>query len=280
MLERSEFALKILCGTMGLLLVYRLVLVIVHINPLYHLAIPALPTLSETVGTNSTIAAKISTAPEKAPTNVARVAMASGTNTAAARTNSSARTLQASQSGSNLVVGSKAPQGLSTNLPALGTNLLVQKPAGSLGTTNPISQPPGSSTPVADGKAGPKLRPGELGRRGQPPGIMGATGSPRPPLPADVQARIDRIVESEILAPVMRPLPMALLGIAGKDVFLRASNGQTGLVKEGDELGGVKLVRIGVNRVLVEEQGERKELTIFAGLGSESLLSTKKDSPK
>jgi hypothetical protein len=73
---------------------------------------------------------------------------------------------------------------------------------------------------------------------------------------------------------------MALLGILGNDIFLRAPSGQTGLIKEGEELGGVKLLRIGINRVLVEEKGERKELTIFDGLGSESLLATKKDSPK
>jgi hypothetical protein len=104
--------------------------------------------------------------------------------------------------------------------------------------------------------------------------------APGPALPPEVQARIDRVIESEILAPVMRPMPMALLGIAGKDVFLRAPNGQTGLIKEGEELGGVKLLRIAVNRVLVEEQGQRKELTIFSGLGSESLLSSQNESPK
>ena len=104
--------------------------------------------------------------------------------------------------------------------------------------------------------------------------------APGPPLPPEIQARLDRIIDSEIIAPVMRPLPMALLGIAGADVFLRAPNGQTGLVKEGDELGGVKIVRVGVNRVLVDEQGERKELTIFSGFGSDSLLSPPKDGPK
>ncbi|MEI9863341.1 MAG: hypothetical protein WDN00_02040 [Limisphaerales bacterium] len=59
-----------------------------------------------------------------------------------------------------------------------------------------------------------------------------------------VQTRIDRITESEILGPVMHPLPMALLGIAGEVAFLRSSNGQTGLVKEGDSLGDIKLLRI------------------------------------
>lgn len=91
-------------------------------------------------------------------------------------------------------------------------------------------------------------------------------------LPPTVQARLERIIQSEILGPVMRPLPMALLGIAGRDAFLRAPNGQTGLVKEGDELGGVKLLRIGTNRVLIEHEGQKKELMLFSGFGSETLL--------
>ena len=75
----------------------------------------------------------------------------------------------------------------------------------------------------------------------------------------------------------MRPLPMALLGIGDKDVFLRAPNGQTGLLKEGDELGGVKLLLIGTNRVLIEHEGQQKELTVFAGFGSETLLPKEKE---
>ena len=34
-----------------------------------------------------------------------------------------------------------------------------------------------------------------------------------------------------------------------------------------------KLLRIGINRVLIEQDGQQKELTIFSGYGSESLLS-------
>ncbi|HUR45263.1 MAG TPA: hypothetical protein VMZ27_05230 [Candidatus Saccharimonadales bacterium] len=91
-------------------------------------------------------------------------------------------------------------------------------------------------------------------------------------LPPAVQKKVDRIIESEIFGPIARPLPMALLGIAGQHAFLRAPNGQTGLVREGEELGGVKVLKIGANRVLVEENKEQKELMIFSGLGSETLL--------
>ncbi|MEO8428208.1 MAG: hypothetical protein ABI651_13945 [Verrucomicrobiota bacterium] len=101
------------------------------------------------------------------------------------------------------------------------------------------------------------------------PSREGTRGSSLPPA---IQARVDRITQSEILGPVMRPLPMALLGIAGKDAFIRAPGGQTGLLREGEELGGVKLLRIGTNRVLIELEGQTKELSVFSGFGSETLL--------
>jgi hypothetical protein len=72
-------------------------------------------------------------------------------------------------------------------------------------------------------------------------------------------------------------MPAGLLGIAGNVAFLRSDDGQTGLVKEGDNLGNMKLLRIGVNRVLVEQDGEKKELMIFDGYGGESLMPTKQE---
>jgi hypothetical protein len=98
-------------------------------------------------------------------------------------------------------------------------------------------------------------------------------------LPPPIQTRIDRIKESEILGPFIKPMPLALLGIADDDAFLRAPNGQTGLIKEGGELGGIKVLHIGINRVLVEQNGEKKELTLFSGFGSDSLLPKETDTP-
>ena len=67
---------------------------------------------------------------------------------------------------------------------------------------------------------------------------------------------------------------------AGKFRFtLRAPNGQTGLLKEGDELGGVKLLRVGTNRVMIEHEGQQKELTVFSGLGGATLLPAGKEKP-
>jgi hypothetical protein len=142
-----------------------------------------------------------------------------------------------------------------------GTNILV---AGMSAETN-ISRQPNPGMPVAN------FMP--------PPGMVGANFNPFAPpekraddLPPAVQARIGRIVDSEIFGPVMHPLPMALLGIAGDDAFLRTASGQTGLVKAGDSLGELKLLKIGINRVLVEQNGQKSELMIFSGYGGDSLL--------
>jgi hypothetical protein len=109
-----------------------------------------------------------------------------------------------------------------------------------------------------------------------PPGANRRIGAQPPSnLPADVQALVDKIKQSQLLGPDIKPPPMALLGIAGKDVFLRGPNGQTEIIREGEELGGAKLIRVGTNRVVVEHEGQQKELTIFSGFGSETLLEKK-----
>ena len=91
-------------------------------------------------------------------------------------------------------------------------------------------------------------------------------------LPPAARARVDRIVQSEILGAIVKPQPMALLGLAGDDAFIRTPSGQTILLRQGEENSGVKLLRLGTNRVLIEHEGQQKELTLFSGLGSESLL--------
>ena len=105
-------------------------------------------------------------------------------------------------------------------------------------------------------------------------------GGPASALPPEIKARVDRIYESELFGQVMHPVPMGLLGIAGNSAFLRAPSGQTGLVKAGDSLGEIKLLRIGINRVLVEQDGKKSELMIFDGYGGESLMPKDKETSK
>lgn len=179
-------------------------------------------------------------------------------------------------------------------MPALPTWPPQGAPHAGPGPTNAASPPAASSagTSPASSAISPAGIPAGMaaGVHGRVEGVMtGPPGAVFPPgaamgrpnladpfalsnLPPAIRTRVDRILKSELLGPILRPPPTALLGIAGKDVFLRGPNGQTGLVHEGDTLGGVKLLRVGTNRVLVEESGQDKELMIFGGFGGESLL--------
>ena len=103
------------------------------------------------------------------------------------------------------------------------------------------------------------------------PGMAGKHGADLPPA---VQARIQQITESEFLAPVMHPLPMALLGSPASLPFCAPPTARPALVKEGDSLDDLKLLRIGINRVLIEQDGQKQELMIFSGYGGDSLLPT------
>lgn len=151
-----------------------------------------------------------------------------------------------------------------TNLAVLTTNMNAPS---SIGTNADSSSAPGTNMT--------SMRSGRRHRGANPfGGGMGfMPGQEKTTVAPVIQASIDRITDSEILGPVIHPLPMALLGIAGNFAFLRSPDGQTGLVKEGDELGSIKLIKIGTNRVLIEEDGQKKELTIFDGLGGETLLN-------
>jgi hypothetical protein len=160
-----------------------------------------------------------------------------------------------------------------TNAPAKSTNsAAISTNSASVSSTNSTAASTNAAAVKTNGPVNPMAQRMAMGPR------RGPGGAPQMNLPADVQAMIDKIRQSQLLGPDIKPPPMALMGIAGKDVFLRGPNGQTGIIREGEELGGVKLIRIGTNRVVVEENGQQKELTIFSGFGSETLLE-KKDKP-
>jgi hypothetical protein len=153
---------------------------------------------------------------------------------------------------------------------------VIQKPGAAGTNTSAVSQVATNGTNAAVRVAskkpsGPMPNMASMGM----PGMVG--GKAPAELPPAIRARVDRIYESELFGMVMRPMPAGLMGIAGNSAFLRSSSGQTGLVKEGDSLGEMKLIRIGINRVLVEEKGEKKELMIFNGYGGESLLAKQND---
>lgn len=104
-------------------------------------------------------------------------------------------------------------------------------------------------------------------------GASSAKGKPSDAASSETKARTDKLNGSGILGRIPQPPPMALIGIAEPYAFVRTPKGQTGKIKEGESLGGVKVLRVEANRILVEHEGRKSELQIFSGIGSQSLLS-------
>jgi hypothetical protein len=217
--------------------------------------------VTQEIGTNVVIA---TTAAETNPPTPATAEQETNGTVAAATT------LATNTLGTNLTIAA-----LPTNATVASTNVTLSD------TNSVVAKLPGGTNLIAGASAKTNLTNSAIAKAsgsrpppGMMPPMMGGPGGrgPAAKLPPEIQARVDRVTDSEILAPVMHPMPMALLGIAGKVAFLRAPSGQTGLVKEGEDLGEIKLLRIGTNRVLVEQDGQKTELMMFSGLGGNSLL--------
>jgi hypothetical protein len=295
MRERAEPFLKIACLILAAFVLYRVAGIFLRINPLHGVVVPALPALAASTnnppggvrGTNPVVSisaiVKGTNIQHSAETNIAASAKITGTNLIsppvpiAAGTNPVVEAPLVKMetnvaSHPQMKIGETNVASATTNA-QIGTNILV---APAMVGTN-ISRPPRPAMTAANFIPPP-------GMAGMGMAVMGLNPFAPPgrrvdDLPPAIQARVSRIVDSEILGPVMHPLPMALLGIAGDVAFLRTATGQTGLVKEGDALGEIKLVKIGINRVLIEQDGQRKELMIFSGYGGESLLPKQTGTP-
>jgi hypothetical protein len=292
MLERLEPILKGVCAVLAALLLYQFVRVIAHSNPLAHLTIPALPGLPADTNApsavNATNAIGVAASAKSGTSTSQSVPLASGkgTNSSAARASAAAGTNTATsgsgKAGTNSVTPLQAEKGLTNSIADArstntGTNAGANLQTAKHGTNSAPDQglaKGATNSPALAASAKSGMLPGA--RSGMPPMGMspsrGPAGAKLPDLALPILARVDKITDSEILGQVIRPLPKALLGIAGNVAFLRAANGQTGLVKEGDELSGLKLLRIGTNRVLVEQDGKKEELTIFSGYGGDTLM--------
>ena len=80
--------------------------------------------------------------------------------------------------------------------------------------------------------------------------------------------------------PPRPPIPILLEGIGSDFAFIRSSKGRSGLVKAGETFDGIKVLTIGQNRVLIEVEGKKRELTIYQGLGGDSLMPTPAKEPE
>ncbi|MBN8247799.1 MAG: hypothetical protein J0L84_10190 [Verrucomicrobia bacterium] len=252
MVERLPRLLSLATVLLLGVLVFEVVGLMVRRNPLDGVHAPAVPhwQVAESNAPVEARPATVSTQQVVLATNVAAL----GTNSPAPATNTPSLPAASAAAATNIPRAAAATNAMTaTNPPALGgTNSATA-------TAPPV--PPGGPGPMAM-RLPPGVSPGSS-RRSRPP--------PPPPSPL-LQARMDRITQSEILAPVFRPPPMALLGIAGRDAFIRTPSGQSALLREGGESDGIKLLRLGTNRVLIEQAGEKKELMIYEGFGGESLL--------
>lgn len=268
MLDRYERILKWAGFALAALLVLQISRIALRANPLKSVTVPAIPRLDPKPEALADVN------PATLSKGGAGESTAHSTERAASKTTNSSDTRpgkDSKASTTDVVADRSAPTNQSVEIGAnvstnsFAANATTSADKAALSKTNsPKTESHGMV--AATGMAGARAS----SHHGGPP-----KASDLPPV---IQARVDRITESEILAPVVHPMPAALIGIAGERVFLRSSSGQTGMVKEGDELGGMKLLCIGTNRVLVEEGGEKKELMIFAGMGGDSLLpKDKKD---
>jgi len=306
MRDRREQILRLSCLVLGALLAFQLARFIVAGDPAKGLVIPALPALppeldaQNTKGTNSVNAKGVVEKKTNAPAMEAVVKTGANSTNSGGQTNAHGK-IEGKPSG--VEVGLKTP---ATNLvtPVTSEHLStndVTKAARTAGANATNALPEVSTdrqsnavhsiglaqngTNVVSSAAGAKggTNSNALNASSKtnsfPPGRMAMGGKPVE-LPAEIKERVDRITQGEILGQVNRPMPMALLGIAGPNAFLRSSDGQTGMIKEGEKVGSLKLLRIGNNRVLIEEEGEKKELSMFAGLGSETLMPAKEPSAK
>ncbi len=282
MREHAESILRITCIILAAFVLYQLAGIVLRINPFHGASVPALPALvavtnsppgggyatnlvvstsaavkrtnQSSVGTNAALPVAIASTNSDSPL----MPVAEDTNSVAHRELAKTETNIVSHLETKVNETNVAP---STTSEENGTNLLASTVAtGTNALHHPKSETQSAHSNKATEFAGTNLNPGS------PPGKRGND------FPPSVQARINRITDSEILGPVIHPLPMGLTGIAGDFAFLRTATGQTGLVKAGDSLGDLKLLRIGINRVLIEQDGQKKELTIFSGYGGESLL--------
>lgn len=297
MRNQIDKILRLVVLGLALLVLVQLIRAGFRANPLAWVKIPPVPTLE----TNSPASSNSNAVPKMTNASSVKIANTNSTKSATLETNLSPdKTAKASQSNAAPieVVMTKTNSdeakpfsqdvtnfvGVMTNSSVSSTNVAVVKSPVRSGTNDLLTK---GTNLIASAK--PPKKSQSSPRSGMPmaggmvsggfPGMSGMNGS-GPKLPPEIQQRVDKIVDSEIFAPVMHPMPAALLGIAGDTAFLRSASGQTGLAKAGDSVGEMKVVRIGINRVLVEQGGQNQELMIFNGYGGESLLSKQSENSK
>jgi hypothetical protein len=112
----------------------------------------------------------------------------------------------------------------------------------------------------------------------QPPKAPASAGPPDGAPKETAPKQYDMVQTSGIFGkvPAKETPPPVLFGFIGRYAILQAPDGAIDLVPEGGEIGGVKVLKIGVNRAVVLFQGNEMELMVFDGLGSAPLTTPQK----
>lgn len=74
-----------------------------------------------------------------------------------------------------------------------------------------------------------------------------------------------------------KPAPPKLQGIGAEFAILEIPGKGVHMIRAGTEKEGIKVLAIAINRVLIEVDGEKQELTIHSGFGSDPLLKPEED---
>lgn len=153
--------------------------------------------------------------------------------------------------------------------------LIAAQTVGLVREGDPLTEPSPESGPLADRSAASEAK-GDRSPMHQ--GAASAAAAQQTDPPASLPERFKTIDACGMFGkvPVQKIVP-TLIGMAGKYAILQTPDGAVGLVAEGGQQGDVKVIKIDINRALIEFEGKQQELTLFSGLGSGSLLPQEKD---
>ena len=89
---------------------------------------------------------------------------------------------------------------------------------------------------------------------------------------AQVKTSIEIMKRSGLFGSPPKPRPSTLIGIAGDMAIIQTGSGGTKAMSVDETFQNVKLLKLDTNRALIEENGKTRELTLYSGMGSESLI--------
>jgi hypothetical protein len=106
-----------------------------------------------------------------------------------------------------------------------------------------------------------------------------ANGKSPPPLSPTLAGIVTSAVFGAAPAAGPPPPPVLVAVLVDRAILRWPDNNERTLVLEGDAVEGAKLLALDTNRALIHFHGQDLELTLFGGLGSETLLKPEEPTP-